>query len=186
MIRGFTLIEILIVITIIAILLAGLVTGILWVVEHSREVKTKAILEALMAGLKSYAERQRGYPPGYPVEVKDNYNLYEAFFLDDGSPRPIPEIIAVVPDSQSPTGYTLITRKPEEPINLEIKQDCLGEDPSIGSGTWILDAWGRAIRYYYQPDQNVIGLISLGSNGKGPESDGLGDDIVKTMFIYAQ
>src|SRR5215813_6561734 len=107
---GFTLVEILVVITIITLLVSLLVVLIGNLIERARYAKTAATVKLLDQGCRTYNLDFGQYPPN---DKQDSRSLH--YHL--GIPRKIAT-------QQSDVGGTLVTTKP--PI-IEFQRDMLGE-----------------------------------------------------------
>lgn len=154
--KGFTLVEILVVITIITLLVSLLVVLIANVIEKARYAKTAALIKMLDDACKTYNLDFGTYPPNSKQDSRSlHYHL--------GIPRKIATV-------KSDVGGTLTTTKP--PI-IEFKLDMLGDtkaglpDPKTNP-TVIVDAFDNPVKYVVPGKWNKKGvdIWSPGKNGK--------------------
>lgn len=80
--RGFTLIEVLVVITIIGILMAYLAPRLLNFQDKGRETAVKAVMHSVQLAVESYNMENQTYPVGQNIAVKslcENYLMAGAY-----------------------------------------------------------------------------------------------------------
>jgi len=173
--RGFTLIEMLAVITIIVIL-AGLVIGSMGYVKDKQAREQARVQIALLAnGLEQYKVDNGAFPVGANAQVGDSNILYRALYWDtdnDGE--------AVEADKDQPTYVGELDPKNNKQKWIE------GER----AGARIVDPWGK--EYYFRSGKLDNGspnpsarnpdfdLWSAGPDGKtssGGDTDATKDDI---------
>jgi prepilin-type N-terminal cleavage/methylation domain-containing protein len=167
--RGFTLIEILVVIGIIMFLAAFVIVAAVRFGNNSREQATKALIQRLGMGINKYYGTYRLYPAAPDVRSK-NMSIYE--FL-------IPHL-----ENYQDSGGTWKSKM--SPVCVEFNG---GEVRRMGAKDWVVDAWGKKILYFATCDdaskpaaqrdnvamqQAQIGqftLISVGPNGVEGDAD---------------
>jgi len=163
--KGFTLVELLVVITIITLLVSLLVVLIANILDKARYAKTAAVVKLLDDACKTYHLDFGQYPPN---DKQDSRSLHHHL----GIPRKI-----VV--QRSDVGGNLVTKKP--PI-VEFQRDMLGDakagfpDP-MNNPVPIVDAWDNPIRYKVPGKYNKKGvdIWSPGKDGKDQLDDTLPD-----------
>jgi general secretion pathway protein G len=154
--KGFTLVEILVVITIITLLVSLLVVLISNVIDRARYAKTAATVKLLDDGCKVYHLDFGQYPPN---DKQDSRSLHHHL----GIPR---KIIT----QRSDLGSSPVSTKP--PI-IEFQRDMLGDakvgipDPKTNPVP-IVDGFDNPIRYKVPGKYNKKGfdIWSPGKNGK--------------------
>ncbi|HLG42098.1 MAG TPA: type II secretion system protein [Planctomycetota bacterium] len=159
--RGFTLIEVLVVMTIIAMLAAALVTIINGVIERQKCDKTAAMIMALGSGCETYHSKFKEYPPTAPYTGSQNLHYYLASAFD-------------VLETVDPP-----TRKRMKPILPDFRHDWIqgapsSNDPATIGVRYVIDAWGITVTYQ-RPGPGNLGFL-IRSNGPDKVSGG-GDDI---------
>ena len=153
--RGFTLVEMLVVITIIALLVSLLVVLITSIIDKARYAKTAATVKLLDEACKTYHVDFGMYPPN---DQSDSRCLHQHL----GIPRKIQTV-------KSEMGGGLYTNKP--PI-VEFQADMLQESKStpdpLRSPVPIVDAFNNVIRYKNPGTYNRgrFDIWSPGKNGK--------------------
>jgi prepilin-type N-terminal cleavage/methylation domain-containing protein len=163
--KGFTLVEILVVITIITLLVSLLVVLIANVIDKARYAKTAAIVKMLDEGCKTYHLDFGQYPPN---DKQDSRSLHHHL----GIPRKITT-------QKSEMGGGLVTTKP--PI-IEFQRDMLGDSKAgipnpMTNPVPIVDAFDNPIRYKVPGKYNKKGvdIWSPGKDGKDQLDDSLPD-----------
>jgi prepilin-type N-terminal cleavage/methylation domain-containing protein len=168
--RGFTLIEILVVIGIIMFLAAFVIVAAVRFGNNSREQATKALIQRLGMGINQYYGTYRIYPAEVGMAAK-TMSIYE--FL--------------VPHKEyyTDSGGTVVWKM--SPRCMEFNS---GEVATIGGKYWVRDAWGKPIRYFAsglndgiavkQAQVGQFTMISVGPNGV----EGDADDISLTKVTY--
>jgi prepilin-type N-terminal cleavage/methylation domain-containing protein len=159
--RGFTLIEILVVIGIIMFLAAFVIVAAVRFGNNSREQATKALIQRLGMGINKYYGTYRIYPAAPDVRSK-NMSIYE--FL-------VPHL-----ENYQDSGGTWKTKM--SPVCVEFNG---GEVRRMGTKDWVVDAWGKKILYFASGatddvavKQAQIGqftMISVGPNGVEGDAD---------------
>lgn len=168
--RGFTLIEILVVVGIIMFLAAFVIVAAVRFGNNSREQATKALIQRLGMGINKYYGTYRIYPAADNIRSK-NMSIYE--FL--------------VPHTEwyKDSGGTLVSKM--SPSFMDFNS---GEVALIGGKYWVRDAWGKKVLYYANGATDGIALmqaqvgqftmVSPGPNGV----DGDADDISLSKVTY--
>ncbi|HLY74249.1 MAG TPA: prepilin-type N-terminal cleavage/methylation domain-containing protein [Planctomycetota bacterium] len=154
--KGFTLVELLVVITIITLLVSLLVVLIANVIDKARYTKTAAIIKLLDDGCKTYHLDFSQYPPN---DKGDSRSLHHHL----GIPRKITI-------QKNDVGGNLVTTKP--PI-IEFQRDMLGDtkagapDPRTNPVP-IVDGFDNPVRYKVPGKYNKKGvdIWSPGKDGK--------------------
>lgn len=174
--KGFTLIEMLVVIAIIMILMSLLAVFIGSLTDRARYAKTRAIVDMLDKGCASYKVDFGIYPP-------NNKNDSRCFHLYLGRER-------LIQTQFTDEGQSPVRRKP--PI-IEFKLDML---QYTGSGPVdpdrnplpIIDPWENLIRYENpgQINSQGIDIWSPGKNGKDEKdpADANFDDVTNWQKDY--
>jgi prepilin-type N-terminal cleavage/methylation domain-containing protein len=163
--KGFTLVEILVVITIITLLVSLLVVLFVSIIDKARYAKTAAVIKLLDEACKTYHLDFGQYPPN---DLQDSRSLYRHL----GMPRKIQTL-------KSDMGAALVTTKP--PI-VEFKGDMLGDsksgmpDPRTNPVP-IVDGFDNPIRYKVPGKYNKKGvdIWSPGKDGKDQLDSSLPD-----------
>ena len=162
--KGFTLVEILVVITIITILVSLLVVLIANLIDKARYAKTATTVKLLDEACKTYHLDFGVYPPN---DQSDSRCLHQHL----GIPRKIQTV-------KSEFGSGLFTTKP--PI-IEFQADILQESKSppdpVKNPQPIIDAFGNLIRYKNPGKYNprTVDIWSPGKNGKDEYTESASD-----------
>jgi prepilin-type N-terminal cleavage/methylation domain-containing protein len=164
--RGFTLIEMLVVLAIIAMLFALVGVIALKAREKARVSRTKGLLKRIQLGLDEYFVVWREYPSGAPTHPET---------------WPAPYNMGGVEFDQ-----TFVTKR--DPGGTSFNKDDM--DPA--DNTYLMDAWGKRIRYRKESVTKVLvwsvgpdGLDDIGDPIKNPgSSERAGDDISSTASDY--
>lgn len=154
--KGFTLVEILVVITIITLLVSFLVVLIGSVIDKARYTKTAAIIKLLDDGCRTYHLDFGQYPPN---DRQDSRSLHHHL----GIPRKITT-------QKGDVGGGLVTTKP--PI-IEFQRDMLGDTKAgvpnpLTNPVPIVDGFDNPIRYKVPGKYNKksVDIWSPGKDGK--------------------
>jgi prepilin-type N-terminal cleavage/methylation domain-containing protein len=162
--KGFTLVEILVVITIITLLVSLLVVLIANIIDKARYAKTTATVRLLDNGCKAYHLDFGVYPPN---DKSGSASLHHHL----GLPRKLQTL-------KTDLGTPLVTTKP--PI-IDFKSDILqekGGTPDPMNPVSVVDAFDNPIRYMIPGKYNprYVDIWSPGKNGK--------DEYVETADGY--
>ncbi|SEH72717.1 prepilin-type N-terminal cleavage/methylation domain-containing protein [Akkermansia glycaniphila] len=166
--RGFTLIEILIVIAIIAILMTIGMFAFNAIKEKKRAETVKVTISALSTALDQYRSDNSCYPVGDGSETSST-KLYEALYRDeDGDGRP-----DMNPEGQGRLKPYWDKLKPgsSDPESVNVKRR---------NGRYvILDPWGTPYRYRLGSGQNAVDADGNRGNGINADFDiwSLGPDM---------
>lgn len=165
--RGFTLVELLVVIVIIAILASLLVVLIKGMVDKSRNTATKALVDILNKGCESYKTDEGMYPPTSPYSGSMNLHYY----LGNGR-----QVVKQFGASGNITAAM--------PPLIEFKKEWL--DPSASSSypnppVYIYDRWQKQIQYA-SPGVNNVKSVDIWS--KGRDDADAGDDLSNWIRDY--
>ncbi|MDF3128174.1 type II secretion system protein [Kiritimatiellaeota bacterium B1221] len=159
--QGFSLVELLVVMAIIAILM-GIVIGVSGSIQrNAAEAKAKAEIAGLMTEIELYKADNGQYPPSGNVSGREVMMLNKASTADPSDPEGFMDWYE---DKYPDTVFTM--------INI-----------ATSNGTdYFIDPWGKAIIYEYDESTPFIYLIgSTGTNGalggNGSSTFGDGDDI---------
>lgn len=163
--KGFTLVEILVVITIITLLVSFLVVMIANIMEKARYAKTAALIKMLDDGCRTYNLDFGQYPPN---SKQDSRSLHHHLGMERR-----------IATQKSDVGGTLVSKKP--PI-IEFKLDMLADtkgglpDPKTNP-TPIVDAFDNPIRYVVPGKWNKksVDIWSPGKDGKDQLDQSLPD-----------
>jgi general secretion pathway protein G len=165
--QGFTLVELMAVITIIVILAALVVGGMSFVTERQAKNKAQVQIELLSKAIQDYKLDMGRYPgvvDNTPVDGKNmTEELYEALFYEG--------YLA----SESSGGATTNTNEATKIYLPELdptssKQGWTGPATKIPAKTKILDPWGREYRYR-KGDNAQNPDFDLWSTGKDGETN---------------
>jgi prepilin-type N-terminal cleavage/methylation domain-containing protein len=159
--RGFTLIEMLVVIVIIAVLAALLVVLIKGLIDRSRNASCKALVEVLNKGCADYRVQFGGFPATSPYSGSQNLHYYL------GIPR-------VMIKQVDPAGNHITETLP--PL-VEFRKDWL--DPSAASSypnppVFVFDAYGKVVEYY---NPGLVNTKGVDIKCKGRDDADAADDI---------
>ncbi len=161
--RGFTLIEMLVVITIILILMALLAVLIKNVKSRAENKNTNGIVAALRMGCENYRTDERVYPP----QTYTGFTGSQALHFLLGRERK-------VRSSSGPSG-TIVKRDPY----LEFPPNWLEGNPASSEPNPpknVIDAWGNVIQYS-NPAPGTSGtppsylIVSYGRDGVAGSGD---------------
>lgn len=156
---GFTLVELLVVITIIVLLLALLASMIQGMVEKARNTKTAALIKILDEGCQRYKTETNSYPPMAPYSDSRclHYYLGKELQIPTGRDR----------ETGNPTGWKKlppIVQFKADQLDLPAGRDSL--DPVLQPPVPVIDAWGKAIQYRPYPGQRNPTFVDIWSRGK--------------------
>jgi prepilin-type N-terminal cleavage/methylation domain-containing protein len=152
--NGFTLIELIVVITIMVVLIGLLTVFISGTIDRAKYAKTHATVRMLDEGCQTYHVSFGEFPPYTPDPVRCLHRTL-------GSRR-------IIPTQYSATGTTPNTNQP--PV-IEFRTDVLrlnpGEVPNPASPVAVVDAWDNDIRYLRPGTKNTkaVDIWSYGKDG---------------------
>ena len=155
--RGFTLIEILVVVAILAILSSLLLGAVVAARTRAKNMAVQATLQGLSAAIERYEGDFTDYPPsdGDSSGLLGAENLYECLMTTSKSG----------PYITKPSDFPSVEGSRGKPM--------------------FCDAWNRPIRYWHHhdygnkvPNKHTFRLISDGANGQFENGDASSDDIV--------
>jgi general secretion pathway protein G len=169
--RGFTLVEMMIVIAVVLILASLMVGLIVVITDRAHYTKTEAVVKMLDDACKNY---------------KQQYNTYPA--NDKGDSRCFHYYLGQERTIQLDTDSGVKTKRP--PI-LEFKADMLdlpeNTAPDARNPAPVIDAWGQKVQYKNPGQYNSkhVDIWSSGKNGKDEldPTDKNFDDVVNWMKI---
>jgi prepilin-type N-terminal cleavage/methylation domain-containing protein len=180
---GLTLLEVLVAITIIAILAAGLYSVSNYLEKQAKEKLTESIIGVLCTALEQYRDFSSG---SFPFTATADYNQTDLEGSSNGldgavivGPAHLPDycssealyyFLNQAPDSKKIIGSinsSLLTCKDENGADLEFTFAAGGPNYLL---VRIIDPWKTAFRYTYNPGDNFPVITSDGPNKK------LGDD----------
>lgn len=155
--RGFTLVEMLVVISIILLLLALLVVLIRGVVDTARRNRTIGTIHMLDQACQNYKVDFNVFPPSKGGGSTDSSVLHQYL----GTPRMLSKLV---------TNSGMTTLKTRKPPLVEFKADQLNlpagranTDPNPPVA--IIDAWARVLKYKSPGVHNLNG-VDLWSTGR--------------------
>jgi len=168
-VSGFTLVEIMVVIAIIAVLATMTVGGMGWYKRKAAEGKTKVLVHGISRALEEYRADNGFFPEG-DGEDESTKQVYIALYGDGILTSDNAGTVTITTD---PTG------KPDEgnTVYLAIlNPDLIGSKMNVDPVSYtILDAWGEELGYQSPGEMNPaddFDLWSLGPDGKGGPSTG--------------
>ncbi|OHB74311.1 MAG: hypothetical protein A2Z34_07460 [Planctomycetes bacterium RBG_16_59_8] len=161
--KGFTLVEMLVVIAVISILMAFLIVLVPWTRIQSEVEKTKALIKKLESGIDRYRNVYRLYPPS----------------LADGSSRALQYCLgAELEETTSYHGGGGTSKKKKPPLldfdATELKGGNLVFPTTIDEAVPVIDAWGQNITYRnpgidHRPtgsdNSKYVDIVSAGVDG---------------------
>ncbi len=165
---GFTLVEMLIVITIILILMAGLVVLIKGLIDRARFAKTKAMVQTLTKACESYKVDFNVYPAG-----GTSMNLHSCL----GRER-------ILTKQKQNQGGGIVSR--EVPY-VDFKSDWLEGNPATGYPSpprLIVDAWEQPIDYLNPHPGKPANIPSFRIVAKAKDVADPADDVTSDVRDY--
>lgn len=154
--KGFTLLELMVVIAIIAVLFSITVAGVGWYREKTKISTTEVLIKSVGRALDEYKLDNNGYPSGDGGEISTS-EVYAVLYGDmDGDENPDSGATVYLPELDPKlTGAKNNVRK-------------------SGSNYVVVDGWKNPLRYQSPGEMNPeesFDLWSLGKDGKGgPDS----------------
>lgn len=165
--RGFTLIEVLVVIGIIMFLSAFVIVAAVRINVNSREQATRALIQRIGMGITKYYGTYRIYPAGSGI-------------LDRNIPGGISIYEYLTPHDYNYTASNGTKKTKQSPLCMDFNSS---EVMVIGGQGWVRDAWGKPIFYYAGEDGDdeakallkaqigQFSLVSRGANGVLGDAD---------------
>lgn len=160
---GFTIIELLVVMAVIAILMGLLVPALSGARKQAEVAKAKTLISGISIGLETYKQAHGMYPPDlHPNLPKSSECL--AMYLSGGS---IYFISGTSPASYlwRHSAYTVTGRK-SSTVYFQFDSDVLSDSDSSGNSGYqapeLVDPWGRRFIYNSGADQNSANNQQLG------------------------
>lgn len=165
--KGFTLLELLIVIGIIAILMATTVIVGVKIVSSGKQRVTEGVLKALDTSLSQYVHAQGRLPPPYVVDPRDSKYVQPVAdaAIGDAVPPPQDQMhintvgLYMLQCQADPDAAKTIKELDPKLVRL-YDPDSVGttfgldKRPALYT---VLDGWGQPIRYVHPAFQGVIG-----------------------------
>ena len=158
--RGFTLIEMLVVIGLIAFMIAMLGIALINAREKARREGTKALILQIASSLTTYQGIHRELPPdtGFGLAPGGNSNY----------------------DAGSLYRYLTLSAKTGKDLPLKVPAENLRDynDPLYGPSKMIVDAWGTPVGYIGDPrrvihNRGSVDVFSAGGDKKTASDDGI-------------
>jgi len=148
--RGFTLVEMVIVIAVILILISLMIGLITTIMNNAQYKKTEAVIKMLDDGCKTYKQEYNVYPPN---DKGDSRNLHH--YLGKERVRVLDKDTNI---------------KTKRPPIIEFKADMLEESkgvPDPKNPVPVVDSWGRKVQYKNpgQWNKQHVDIWSSGKNG---------------------
>lgn len=174
--RGFTLIEVLVVVGIILFLSAFVIVAAVRININSREQATKALIQRIGMGITKYYGTYRIYPSGPGI-------------LERTIPGGISIYWYLTPHDYHYTSSNGTLKTKQSPLCMDFNSS---EVMEIDGQGWVRDAWGKPIFYFAgEKDDNEakallkaqigqFSLVSRGANGVLGDAD----DITLSRVTY--
>jgi prepilin-type N-terminal cleavage/methylation domain-containing protein len=180
--RGFTLVELLVVLAIVGVLLGVMFRGYFYVLDKQAHKQAGVVLEALRISIETYRRSFQGYPtcPQKVCTPGECLFLSLAGFHNEKGTLEMPPYPATI--STHLFGYDLNsydrTQIPEVEHNegdslMQWLSETLGKDVAF------IDPWGSEYVYEYPREDESPGyrLFSMGPDGKTGETQWSEDDV---------
>lgn len=169
--RGFTLVEILVVITIIITLFSLVAVSMSTFMKNAHEKATTSLIQRLQTSLDDYKSKTGYYPPDgidSPQENAEGTHIEGSACLYHFlmSPIIVEEIVS---------GVKKVTR--HEPVLLQKlgENELFPENPAYPGAREIKDGWGNALHYdntedgVFRPQRGMVHLPPLGDEEHPPD-----------------
>ncbi len=167
--RGFTLIEMLIVVCIIGILLSMVFPIITLANNMAQEAQTKTLVGVVKDACDRYEQTHQTYPWLKATKVEKK--------MLAGLPGEVEIKTAAVYAELSGKGSANTADNFLSGVDGKYKKD-------LGAGTTLVDARGREIMIRIDPNSSRVVVWSVGRNGKDETNDGATPDANKRPKIY--
>ena len=180
--RGFTLVELLVVLAIVGILISLMFKGYFYVLDKQADKQARVELSALKVSIENYRRSFNGYPtcPQKVCTPGECLFLSLAGFHNEKGTLEMPPYPATI--STHLFGYDLesydITQIPDIEHN-EGKSLMLWLSQMLGKDVAFIDPWGNEYVYEYPREDEAPGfrLFSMGPDGKTGEDEWILDDL---------
>ena len=141
--RGFTLIEVMVVVSIIALLSATILASLAYAGQRGRDAKRIQDIKQIQSALELYASEHRGIYPIVPTS-----------FVFELAPFLTPQYIPVLPEDPNRTGinrYRYYTVSATDASSYSMVVNLESDDPDIG---WCLVQLGPGYPQWNPPNRN--------------------------------
>ncbi len=180
--RGFTLVELLVVLAIVAVLISLMFKGYFYVLEKQADKQARVELTALKVSIEEYRRAFNGYPtcPQNVCTPGECLFLSLAGFHNEKGTLELPPYPPTI--STHLFGYDLksydLTQIPDVEHN-EGKSLMLWLSEMLGKDVAFIDPWGNEYVYEYPREDKGPGfrLFSKGPDGKTGEPEWSADDL---------
>jgi prepilin-type N-terminal cleavage/methylation domain-containing protein len=160
-VKGFTLIEVLVVIIVIVFLVAGLALLVSGLIDRAKTDKTQGLIQMVVTGCKAYRSEFREWPPTQPYAGSANLHYYLGR-----------EYMHEVQGSSTRTGGAPGVQKKHRPF-VEFEVDWLKGAASSEPNPPVplMDSWGQTLTYEVLANGDIR-IVSAGPDGiLGNEDD---------------
>lgn len=172
--KGYTLVEVLIVMSIIAVIMSFILNASLNARKKAKLTQTHALMESISAALRMYQDDFGSYPPDdtlyrYVDEISATSGECLYYYLGAAFKREVNASVYAGPymkfkgDEVQTTSSSTCDFDADGSIDDDLKR--------------IIDPWGGAIRYRIPPTQNLNTFDLYSTGPDGIDNSGGGDDI---------